>query len=202
MPTRRARRSWSKRAAGVKCARSWRYFDPATADPEFPDVTPRDAKALREWRARAGVKPRGLGLALAALALALDQASKYRHRARLRGGRAARRRRWRRSSIWRCATIAASRSACCAQDGALGAALLTGFSLGVVAACSRSGCGARRSPLTAAGLGAHHRRRARQRGGPRRPMARSSISSTCTRSAGISSCSTSPTPRSAPASRC
>jgi isoleucyl-tRNA synthetase len=37
-----------KRAAGVKCARSWRYFDPATADPEFPDVTPRDAKALRE----------------------------------------------------------------------------------------------------------------------------------------------------------
>ena len=41
-----------KRAEGVKCARSWRYFDPATADPEFPDVTPRDAKALREWRAR------------------------------------------------------------------------------------------------------------------------------------------------------
>ncbi len=41
-----------KRAAGVKCARSWRYFDPETADPEFPDVTPRDAKALREWRAR------------------------------------------------------------------------------------------------------------------------------------------------------
>jgi isoleucyl-tRNA synthetase len=41
-----------KRAGGVKCARSWRYFDPATADPEFPDVTPRDAKALREWRAR------------------------------------------------------------------------------------------------------------------------------------------------------
>jgi len=40
-----------KRASGVKCARSWRYFDPATADPEFPDVTPRDAKALREWRA-------------------------------------------------------------------------------------------------------------------------------------------------------
>jgi len=40
-----------KRASGVKCARSWRYFDPATADPEFPDVTPRDAKALREQRA-------------------------------------------------------------------------------------------------------------------------------------------------------
>jgi isoleucyl-tRNA synthetase len=42
-----------ERAKGVKCARSWRYFDPATADPEYPDVTPRDAKALREWKARA-----------------------------------------------------------------------------------------------------------------------------------------------------
>ena len=39
------------RAGGVKCARSWRYFDPATADPEFPDVTPRDAAALRELKA-------------------------------------------------------------------------------------------------------------------------------------------------------
>jgi isoleucyl-tRNA synthetase len=36
------------RADGVKCARSWRYFDPATADPAYPAVTPRDAKALRE----------------------------------------------------------------------------------------------------------------------------------------------------------
>ena len=39
------------RAAGVKCARSWKYFDPATADPDFPDVTPRDAQALRELKA-------------------------------------------------------------------------------------------------------------------------------------------------------
>ena len=38
-------------APGVKCARSWKYFDPATADPEFPGVTPRDASALREWKA-------------------------------------------------------------------------------------------------------------------------------------------------------
>ena len=37
-----------ERAPGVKCARSWRYFDPATADPDYPDVTPRDAAALRE----------------------------------------------------------------------------------------------------------------------------------------------------------
>jgi len=40
-----------ERAQGVKCARSWRYFDPAAADPEFPDVTPRDAEALRELMA-------------------------------------------------------------------------------------------------------------------------------------------------------
>ena len=39
-----------ERAKGVKCARSWRYFDPATASPDFPDVTPRDAEALRELK--------------------------------------------------------------------------------------------------------------------------------------------------------
>jgi isoleucyl-tRNA synthetase len=39
------------RASGAKCARSWRYFDPATADPEFPGITPRDASAMREWLA-------------------------------------------------------------------------------------------------------------------------------------------------------
>ncbi len=39
------------RASGVKCARSWKYFDPATADPDYPDITPRDAQALREWKA-------------------------------------------------------------------------------------------------------------------------------------------------------
>jgi isoleucyl-tRNA synthetase len=37
-----------ERAKGIKCARSWRYFDPATASPDFPDVSPRDAEALRE----------------------------------------------------------------------------------------------------------------------------------------------------------
>ncbi|MFT4128791.1 isoleucine--tRNA ligase [Labrys sp. (in: a-proteobacteria)] len=39
------------RADGIKCARSWRYFDPKTADPAFPDITPRDAAAMREWQA-------------------------------------------------------------------------------------------------------------------------------------------------------
>jgi isoleucyl-tRNA synthetase len=38
------------RASGVKCARSWKYFDPATAEADYPDVTPRDARALRELR--------------------------------------------------------------------------------------------------------------------------------------------------------
>ncbi len=40
----------SSRAPGVKCARSWKYFDPATADPAYPDITPRDAAAVREYR--------------------------------------------------------------------------------------------------------------------------------------------------------
>jgi isoleucyl-tRNA synthetase len=41
------------KASGIKCARSWKYFDPATADPAYPDVTPRDAEALRERDAKA-----------------------------------------------------------------------------------------------------------------------------------------------------
>ncbi len=40
-----------ERAQGVKCARSWRYFDPTTALPDYPDVTPRDGIALRELKA-------------------------------------------------------------------------------------------------------------------------------------------------------
>ncbi|WP_377846175.1 isoleucine--tRNA ligase [Bosea sp. UC22_33] len=41
------------RAAGIKCARSWKYFDPTTADKAYPQVTPRDAKALKELGVRA-----------------------------------------------------------------------------------------------------------------------------------------------------
>jgi isoleucyl-tRNA synthetase len=44
-----------ERAAGIKCARSWKYFDAATADPAFPDVTPRDAEALRELKAAGAI---------------------------------------------------------------------------------------------------------------------------------------------------
>jgi isoleucyl-tRNA synthetase len=38
-------------AEGRKCARSWKILTTIGADPEFPDVSPRDAKALREWEA-------------------------------------------------------------------------------------------------------------------------------------------------------
>ena len=44
-----------EKAPGVKCARSWKYFDPATANRAFPDITPRDAEAVIAWdKARAG----------------------------------------------------------------------------------------------------------------------------------------------------
>ncbi len=38
-------------AEGTKCARSWKILTNIGADPEYPDVSPRDAKALREWEA-------------------------------------------------------------------------------------------------------------------------------------------------------
>jgi len=40
-----------RRAEGRKCARSWKISDAVGLDPQFPDVTPRDANALREWEA-------------------------------------------------------------------------------------------------------------------------------------------------------
>ncbi len=36
-------------AQGKKCARSWKISPSVGLDPQFPDVTPRDAQALREW---------------------------------------------------------------------------------------------------------------------------------------------------------
>ena len=39
------------RAVGRKCARSWKVTPEVGADPEFPDITPRDAQAMREWLA-------------------------------------------------------------------------------------------------------------------------------------------------------
>ncbi|MEM6461131.1 MAG: isoleucine--tRNA ligase [Pseudomonadota bacterium] len=41
----------SERATGMKCARSWRLTDDVGSDPEFPDVSARDAAALHELKA-------------------------------------------------------------------------------------------------------------------------------------------------------
>jgi len=38
-------------AEGTKCARSWKISGAVGSDPDYPDVTPRDAQALREWDA-------------------------------------------------------------------------------------------------------------------------------------------------------
>ena len=40
-----------ERAVGTKCARSWKILPTVGEDPEYPDVSPRDAQALREWKA-------------------------------------------------------------------------------------------------------------------------------------------------------
>ncbi len=42
-----------KRAEGRKCARSWRILADVGADPDFPDLSPRDAAAVREFDQRA-----------------------------------------------------------------------------------------------------------------------------------------------------
>ena len=39
----------SNLAEGTKCARSWKILNTVGADPRYPDVSPRDAQALREW---------------------------------------------------------------------------------------------------------------------------------------------------------
>ncbi|HEX3180862.1 MAG TPA: isoleucine--tRNA ligase [Beijerinckiaceae bacterium] len=40
-----------QRATGRKCARSWKISPLVGSDPEYPDITPRDAQALRELKA-------------------------------------------------------------------------------------------------------------------------------------------------------
>ena len=42
------------KAEGAKCARSWKISKDIGKDPEFPDITPRDAEAVREWQTRFG----------------------------------------------------------------------------------------------------------------------------------------------------
>jgi isoleucyl-tRNA synthetase len=40
-----------EKATGTKCARSWKILPTVGEDAEYPDVSPRDAQALREWKA-------------------------------------------------------------------------------------------------------------------------------------------------------
>jgi isoleucyl-tRNA synthetase len=40
-----------EKAQGIKCARSWKILPTVGEDRDYPDVSPRDAKALREWKA-------------------------------------------------------------------------------------------------------------------------------------------------------
>jgi isoleucyl-tRNA synthetase len=42
-----------KMATGMRCARSWRFTDDVGSDPEFPELSARDAAAVREFDARA-----------------------------------------------------------------------------------------------------------------------------------------------------
>jgi isoleucyl-tRNA synthetase len=46
-----------ERAAGRKCARSWRITQDVGADPAFPELSARDAAAVREFDERHGVAP-------------------------------------------------------------------------------------------------------------------------------------------------
>jgi isoleucyl-tRNA synthetase len=39
-----------EKAVGTKCARSWKILPTVGDDAEYPDVSPRDAQALREWK--------------------------------------------------------------------------------------------------------------------------------------------------------
>jgi len=46
-----------RRAEGARCARSWKIQPDVGSDPDYPDVTPRDARALREWEAARAARP-------------------------------------------------------------------------------------------------------------------------------------------------
>ncbi|MFT3986326.1 isoleucine--tRNA ligase [Aestuariivirga sp.] len=43
-----------KPAEGRRCARSWKITPEVGSDKQFPDITPRDAEAVREWEHRFG----------------------------------------------------------------------------------------------------------------------------------------------------
>ena len=41
-----------ERAQGTKCARSWKILGEVGSDPEFPELSPRDAEAVRQFDSR------------------------------------------------------------------------------------------------------------------------------------------------------
>ncbi len=43
-----------QKAEGAKCARSWKISKDIGSDKDFPDITARDAEAVREWQTRFG----------------------------------------------------------------------------------------------------------------------------------------------------
>jgi isoleucyl-tRNA synthetase len=49
-----------RRAEGRKCARSWKILPSVGSDAAYPDVSPRDAQALREWDAMKRPTPASL----------------------------------------------------------------------------------------------------------------------------------------------
>ena len=49
LPDVRASPSSPSSPKARKCARSWKVSPAVGTDPDYPDVTPRDAQALREW---------------------------------------------------------------------------------------------------------------------------------------------------------
>ena len=147
-----------ERAPGVKCARSWRYFDPATADPGLPrrDAARRGGAARAEG-ARGGLddaaRAIGGGVAIVVL-VALDQASK------VAGPRAIsarpRRRRWRLTPFLDLDAALEPRHFLQPVRAGLGSRdswLLLGAD-GVATALLASGYGARASRLVGLGLGA------------------------------------------------
>ena len=46
-----------KPAEGKKCARSWRITKDVGSDPEFPELSARDAAAVREFEAQQATTP-------------------------------------------------------------------------------------------------------------------------------------------------
>ena len=43
---------YGRPAEGRKCARSWKILPEVGSDPDYPDLTLRDADAMREFEAR------------------------------------------------------------------------------------------------------------------------------------------------------